>query len=241
MARSDYDILYDLADRMDCLAEFSEGRSASQWIQLFLDHSDVPDQEGFRRKGIYLAPEQERVGLSAFSEDPSGHPLGTPSGKVELASERYERETRFPAIPIWQRPPQDDRHPLLLITPKSSQRTHSQGGQAPVAGHALEIHPQDADLRRISEGDTVRLFNARGQALITAHVSGDLAPGVVSLLEGVWVDLDDDGVDRAGSANLFMSTEGTAPSKACIMNAIPVEVRRVEPPGPSPRDSRTLN
>ena len=50
-------------------------------------------------------------------------------------------------------------------------------------------------------------------------------PGVVCLPEGIWVDLDQDGVDQAGSANLFTSTAGTAPGTACIMHAVGVEVR----------------
>ena len=98
-ARCDYDILCGLAERLGFLPAFSEGRTPAQWLQHFLDQSDVPDHAAFRRTGLYLAPEQERVGLAAFSEDPAGHPLGTPSGKVELASERYQRETGFPAFP----------------------------------------------------------------------------------------------------------------------------------------------
>jgi len=50
-------------------------------------------------------------------------------------------------------------------------------------------------------------------------------PGVVSLLEGMWVELDAGGVDVAGSANMFTATEGTAASTACIMHGIGVEVQ----------------
>ena len=42
--------------------QFSEGRSAAQWVQHFLDQSEVPDHDAFRRTGLYLAPDQERVG-----------------------------------------------------------------------------------------------------------------------------------------------------------------------------------
>jgi len=226
-SRSDYDILCDLAGRMGFGPAFSEGRSAAQWVRHFLDQSEVADPEAFRRTGVYLAPDQARVGLAGFARDPLAHPLGTPSGRVEIASEAYQLDTGFPAIPEWREPPRDPRHPLLLITPKSPRRTHSQGGHGPVPGHALDMHPDDAAARGIGAGDRVLLANDRGRAHLPVRLTADLAPGVVSLLEGVWPELDADGVDHAGSANLFTSTEGTAPSLGCVMGGVPVRVLRL--------------
>mgnify|MGYP006883642975 FL=1 len=48
-------------------------------------------------------------------------------------------------------------------------------------------------------------------------------PGVVSLLEGVWVELNDQGVDLAGSANMLISNAGTNPGQANIQHAVPVQ------------------
>lgn len=228
-ARSDYDIFCDLAERLGFGAEFSEGRNAAAWVQHFLDQSEVPDQEAFRRTGFYLAPDQERVGLADFAADPLGHPLSTPSGKVEIASERYARETSFLAFPAWQAPPRDNRYPLRLITPKSPHRTHSQGSNIPVirekAAHALEMHPQDALARSIGDGQQVRLFSAQGEARLPVRFNEDLTPGVVCLPEGIWVELAADGADTAGAANMFTSTQGTAPSLSCIMHGVGVEVQ----------------
>jgi anaerobic dimethyl sulfoxide reductase subunit A len=221
-ARSDFDILCDLGERVG--VDFAEGRSAAQWLQSFLDQSEVPDHEAFRSTGLYLAPDQERVGLEAFAEDPARHPLGTPSGRVELASERYERETGFPAIPAWQAPPEDPRHPLRLITPKAASHTHSQGRQCPPVEPVLEVHARDAAARDLGDGRLARLSSSQGEAWVRIRLSPDLAPGVVSLLEGFWADLDTPG--RGGSANLFTGTEGTAPSRSCILSAVPVELRR---------------
>jgi anaerobic selenocysteine-containing dehydrogenase len=44
----------------------------------------------------------------------------------------------------------------------------------------LEISAADAQARGISDGDTVRIFNARGALQLTAHVDGRVQPGVVS-------------------------------------------------------------
>jgi anaerobic dimethyl sulfoxide reductase subunit A len=229
-ARNDYDALCALANRMGFGEEFSEGRSAADWISQFIKESDVPDEDAFRRSGIYWPADPERSGLSDFAADPERFPLGTPSGKVEIASERYLQETGAPAIPTWQASPTDARYPLQLITPKSAHRTHSQGSNIPEIRrkeeHALQMHAQDAAQRGIAQGDSVRLFNGEGSARVSAHLSEDITPGVVCLLEGIWFELDADGADRAGSANMFTSTQGTHPGRACIMHGMSVEIER---------------
>ena len=120
---------------------------------------------------------------------------------------------------------------MRLISPKSPYRTHSQGSNIPAirqqAAHALTMHPQDAAARGIVDGETVRLFNAQGVSHVPACLSEDIAPGVVCLPEGIWVELDTAGVDVAGSANMFTTTEGTAPGTACIMHAVGVEVDKL--------------
>jgi anaerobic dimethyl sulfoxide reductase subunit A len=227
-ARSDYEALCDLAARLGFGPTFSEERSVTEWIDKFIRDSEIPDADEFRRTGIYYPPDPERTGLADFAADPVSFPLDTPSGKVEIASEKYQRETGFPAIPTWQAPPADENYPLRLITPKSPYRTHSQGSSIPQIRnrkkHTLEIHHQDAVQRGILHGDRVRLYNQLGVSQVIAHLTEDLTPGVVCLLEGIWFDLDDQGIDQAGSANLFTSTEGTRPGRACIMHAMGVEV-----------------
>ena len=229
-AHTDYDILCDLAARLGFGAQFSEGRSAAQWVQHFLDQSEVPDHDAFRQTGFYGAADQERTGLADFARDPAAHPLSTPSGRVEIASDRYAAETGFPAIPTWQPRPQDARYPLQLITPKSPHRTHSQGSNIVEirrkASHALDMHPADAAARGIGDGDVVRLFNAEGAAQVPVRLCDDLALGVVCLPEGVWVELDGSGLDTAGAANTLTSTQGTVPATAVIMHGVGVQVSR---------------
>ncbi len=227
-ARTDYDIFCDLSERLGFGPAYSQGRSASEWIEHIIQESEITDLEAFRRTGIYWGAEQERVGLADFAHDPEGFPLDTPSGKVEIASEAYRRDTGFPAIPIWQAPPEDSRYSLRLLTPKSPHRTHAQGSNIPLimerAAHALEMHPADAADRGISDGETVRLFNDEGLVKVPVRLTEDMVPGVVCLPEGVWVDLDEEGHDRAGSANVLTSTDGTRPGIHPIMHGMGVEV-----------------
>ena len=228
--RSDWDIFCDLSDRMGLGREFSGGRSASQWIDSFLASSEVPDHDEFKRTGVYCAPEQERVGLADFSSDPVGHPLDTPSGKVELASERYQSLTGFPAFPTWRGQEPDARHPLLLLTPKRAEMTHSQHGDRSSSlcpsNHELQMHPSDAAQRGISAGAEARLFNEYGVVHVRVRVTEDIMPGVVSLHEGIWFELDKRGEDTAGSANMLTGTNGTGHESSCIMHALSVDVAR---------------
>ncbi len=227
-ARNDYDIFAELSERMGFGEKYTEGRSAAEWIQHFLDQSEVPDSAEFRRTGLYMAPDQERVGMADFAANPAAHPLDTPSGKVEIFSAAYADATGFSAIPTWREAPRDPRYPLNLISPKSPHFTHSQGSNLPRlrerADHAVEMHPQDAASRGISAGQLVRVFNDRGEARLPVRLTDDLTPGVVCLREGSWVRLDDQGIDTGGAANIFTSTTGTQPSVQPIMHNIGVEI-----------------
>jgi anaerobic dimethyl sulfoxide reductase subunit A len=140
--------------------------------------------------------------------------------------------TGFPALPGWRDREADPRYPLSLVTPKRADRTHSQLGDrsSPLgpADHALQMNPADAARRGIAAGDEVRLFNRNGMVHVCVNVTDDIMPGVVSLHEGVWVQLDENGEDRAGSANMLSDTGGTGPDHSCIMHALPVEVARDE-------------
>ena len=230
-SRNDYDILCDLANRLGFLQEFSAGRSAAEWVQAFIEQSEVPDPDEFRRSGVYLTPDQERVGLADFSANPQQHPLDTPSGKVEIASQAYQEHSGGPAIPTWQAPPVDERYPLQLITPKSPLRTHSQGSNiAEIRGkeaHCLLMHPEDAARRGIHSGEWVYLFNQQGKERIPVRLSADIVSGVVCLPEGMWVDLDGAEIDTGGAANMFTATTGTTPSTSAIMHGMGVEVEKI--------------
>jgi anaerobic dimethyl sulfoxide reductase subunit A len=227
-SRSDYDILRDLSARLGFQAEFSEGRDEAAWLQRFLADSEVPDPEGFRRTGVYAGPEQERTALSAFIRDPEAHPLDTPSGRIELASEAYAR-TGFPAVPEFRGPAPDPEHPLALVTPHARYRVNSQfSNDPPLRGRepqALAIHPADAGPRGVADAARVTVYSPQGRVRVAARVTEDIMPGVVCLTAGVWPQLDQSGTDTAGSANLLTSTQPTFPSQGSRTHSVWVQVR----------------
>jgi anaerobic dimethyl sulfoxide reductase subunit A len=227
-SRNDYDILRELAERLGFEAAFSEGRDEAAWLERFLAESEVPDPEEFRRTGVYAGPEQERFALERFISDPQAHPLGTPSGRIELASAAYAR-TGFPAVPVFRGPSPDPKHPLALITPHARYRINSQFSNDPELRarepQALAMNPADAARRGVADGASVRVSSPQGEVRVPARVTEDIMPGVVSLAAGVWPELDENGMDTAGSPNLLTSTQPTLPSKSSRTHSVWVQVR----------------
>jgi anaerobic selenocysteine-containing dehydrogenase len=54
----------------------------------------------------------------------------------------------------------------------------------------VEIHPDDAAARGISEGDTVIVENKRGWCKLRAVVTGAVRPGVLASPKGRWAKFD---------------------------------------------------
>jgi anaerobic dimethyl sulfoxide reductase subunit A len=231
-ARNDYDILLELAERLGFGPAFGEGKSEEDWLRSFVAGSDVPDYDEFRRAGIYLGADQCRVGLADFAADPADHPLPTPSGRIELASAAYARDTGFPAAPTCRPLAPRADYPLRLVTPKSRYRTHSQCSQIVWfrrrEQQALWINPADAVRRGVVDGGMVEVSSPQGRLRIPARVTEDIMPGVVCLLAGIWPELDAEGVDHAGCANVLTSTEPTLPSYGSRTHSVLVQVTRCD-------------
>jgi anaerobic selenocysteine-containing dehydrogenase len=117
-----------------------------------------------------LAAGPVRVGDAARTSFDDGR-FPTPSGKLELVAPTYT-------------PPPTSKHRYRLATPKSR---HLQGSQvfnlprtwARVREPLLHIHPSDAATEGIAEGAPVRVWNERGEVLLTARLSDAVRPGLV--------------------------------------------------------------
>jgi anaerobic dimethyl sulfoxide reductase subunit A len=234
-ARNDYDIFAALAERLGFGANFSEGKDEEAWLRSFVESSEVPDYEAFRRTGVHMAADRCRTAFDEFVADPGAHPLHTPSGRVEIMSEAYAAATGFPALPRYEVLPVPCEYPLQLVTPKSRYRVHSQNANIAWFNErepqALWMHPSDAAARSIVDGQTVLVTSPQGKVRIPVRVTEDIMPGVVCLLEGMWSSFTPIGhegaeVDTAGSANVLTSTEPTLPSYGSRTHSVSVQVRR---------------
>ncbi len=109
----------------------------------------------------------------------------TSDGKIQLVPEGLEREGDGPLY-RYRADPADARHPLALISPATEKLISSSLGELLLREQPLGIHPDDARARGIGEGDTVRVWNALGEVVTSAHVDAHLRPGVVALHKGLW-------------------------------------------------------
>ncbi|MBN2552104.1 MAG: molybdopterin-dependent oxidoreductase [Spirochaetales bacterium] len=228
--RNDYTIFCQLADRLGFGEEFSRGRSAGQWLERFLQDSEVSDIDEFRRTGIYIGADQERCGLSDFVSDPDDHPLDTPSGRIEIASRPYA-ELGFSEVPTWRGFQPTPAYPLYMITPHARYRVNSQYANDPWfaerESQELWMNPRDALNRGIGRNSRVEVESPQGKIRVEVRITDRIMPGVVSLLAGMWPRIGADGVDTAGAANILTSTVPTEPSRSSRTHSVAVQVRAV--------------
>jgi anaerobic selenocysteine-containing dehydrogenase len=111
---------------------------------------------------------------------------GTASGKIELFSQDLQNRFGY-GLPRFEAVAR--KFPLTIISPSSSRRTNATfGGCAPSAGQEeVEIHPTDAKARGITEGETLRVYNERGETYLTARISDGVLPGVLYTPKGTWL------------------------------------------------------
>ena len=92
-------------------------------------------------------------------------------------------------------------------------RSH-QPAKGKVAGReAVAINPEDAKRRGITEGDVLRVYNARGSCLAGAVLTDAVRPGVLRLSCGAWYDpaeSDDNAICVHGNANILTGDHGTS-------------------------------
>jgi len=174
----------------------------------------ITDYEKFKREGIHRVSLPEPiVAFREQIEDIQNNPFPTPSGRIEIFSQRAAdlNNPLCPPIPMYLSTPEDrkdplfEKYPLQLLSPHPKNRVHSDLYKVEwlreVEPHRVWINSVDAESRGIRDGDEVHVFNARGKVAITAWVTERIIPGVVCIFEGAWYDPDENGIDRGGCAN----------------------------------------
>jgi biotin/methionine sulfoxide reductase len=263
-SRNDFDIFADLAERLGFRDGFTEGRSEMEWLRHLYEivrqqaarHGiERPDFETFWEDGYVADPVPTRYDfLSAYRADPVGKALRTPSGKIEIFSEKIASfgYDDCPGHPVWIEPaewlgaPEADGK-LHLISNQPTLRLHGQLDNGPVSRASkvkgrepVWINPQDAAARGIADGDVVRMFNERGACLAGAVVTDAMSRGVVQLQTGAWYDPDEPGqvgtLDRHGNPNVLTLDKGTSKlAQGPISQTTLVEIERWTQPVPDIR------
>jgi anaerobic selenocysteine-containing dehydrogenase len=226
-SRDDYDIFCALADKLGFYTEFSQNRSAEEWLAYFIESSAIQDIDEFKKSGVFDGGEHNRIGLLPFVTDPDTHPLPTPSGKIEIASDHLVSAglSRTPECRITI---PGAEYPFRMVTPHSRYRINSTNGNIPYfldkEEQVLSINSEDAEQRSILQYQVVEVVSEIGKIHVKADISGDIMRGVVCLPQGMWPQINDKDVETAGSPNMVTSTVPTEPSKGSRTHSVFVQV-----------------
>ena len=233
-SRTDYWVFSELARRMGFAQSYTQGRTQEEWIEHLLRQSSV-DTDALHRDGVLRTDGAPRVGLAGYREDPTAHPLATPSGLIEISCARAG-DYGLPDIPSYVSDELGDAwrtnlsEPLQIVTPHSKLRSNSCLHANPwlqrAEPHVLWISREDALGRSILDGDLVEVSNQFGRVQVTAKVTGRIMPGVVCLYQGTWYRLGEDGRDAGACAN-SLTSQRESPTGGYTTHAGWVEVRRL--------------
>jgi anaerobic selenocysteine-containing dehydrogenase len=200
--RSNVDLFRALSRQMgftdDCFSQ-----TTTQMIDIALDSSDPwlqgIDRDRLQREGqvrlnfertIGSLPSQNGVSTAApFLPFAQGN-YTTASGKAELYSKALQAQGLDPVVTFV--PPTESRHseqakafPLELLARKADNFLNSTFANLPSVATMEEVGifdicDSDARSRGIADGDSVRVYNRRGDILLRARVNGAVQPGLVS-------------------------------------------------------------
>lgn len=199
------------------------------------------DDAGWLLRNPY---EGETIAYRLFREDPDACPLNTPSGKVEIYSERlaeYAAKSGLPISPIPEYIPAEEGYgsnlqrdyPFQLIGYHGKQSTHSSfaniGVLQELVPRRLLMNPIDATQRGFSGGQIVVVENGRGSILSKIRVTPRVMPGVLALPQGAWHDAEmtENRLDVGGCINTLTSALPSALAKGNAHNSCLVRVRKL--------------
>lgn len=120
-------------------------------------------------------------------------------------------------LPNRERPQAQDTYPLAMISPPARNFLNSTfvnvKSLRDIEGEPLlEISSDDAQTRGIASGDTVRVFNARGEHRCKAKVSQRARTGVVNGLGIWWRKLGMDGTNVNQLTSQQLTDLGNGPT-----------------------------
>jgi molybdopterin guanine dinucleotide-containing S/N-oxide reductase-like protein len=234
--RSNVELFRALAERMgfddDCFRE-----SVDQMIDVALDTKN-PWLDGIDSERLEA---EEHIRLN-FHADLRGEPFlpfaqgnfGTSTGKAELYSEALKSQGLDPVAHFT--PPAESRHgqqartfPLELLARKAENFLNSTFSNLPSIQEMeepglLELSASDARSRGIAEGDTVRVFNYRGDIHLTAKINGAVQTGVVCA-KLAWAKLSPGGQN----INVLTSQKLTDLGNSATFYSVLVEVELFKP------------
>jgi anaerobic selenocysteine-containing dehydrogenase len=196
-ARSDTEIVFDLASRLGLGAHFWDGDIEAAY-RYQLSPCGVSLEALREQPGGVRMPQHTRYRKFAEQEDGVPRGFNTPTRKAELYSETM-LEHGYPPLPEYEepligplsRPELTGRYPLILTCAKHTLFCESQHRALPslrrqAMDPEVELHPVTADERGIRPGDWVSVETPEGSIRARARLNDSLEPRVVCGQHGWW-------------------------------------------------------
>jgi len=239
--KTDWEIGNLLAEKLGF--EDFDNNTEEEWLRIFVDKNPeyahfIKDYDKFKSDAIFrIDIEEPYIAFKKQIDDPENNPFNTPSGKIEIFSQRVAdlNESNNPPIPkyvpTWENrdDPLIEKYPLQILSPHPRVRAHSTLQNVDwlmeAEPHAVWINPADAEPRGIDDGDEVYVFNDRGKLAIKAWVTRRIMPGVVSIYEGAWYNPDEEGIDRGGCVNT-LTKDAYSPGGAATLKTALVQITK---------------
>jgi anaerobic selenocysteine-containing dehydrogenase len=175
-------------------------------------------------EGPVLAPDLEEIAFSDLR-------FQTPSAKIELKSDTAQERWGVNPLPSYEELVEGvERHKsaysIQLLSPNTKNRIHSQFGNLDIIKQFaprpyLEMNATDAVERDVSDGDIVRVFNARGEMKVMAKVSFSIRKGCASYYNGMWLS-------EGGTPNLFTKGRETDMGHGAAFHDTLVEIEKAK-------------
>jgi anaerobic selenocysteine-containing dehydrogenase len=176
------------------------------------------------KAGPVLAPGVEEIAFSGLT-------FRTPSGKIEIRSDEAHLLWGVDPLPTYEELVEgEEKHKVdysfQLLSPNTKNRIHSQFGNLDIIRQFapdpyLEMNGSDALEKGISDGDVVKVFNARGEMHVKVKLSFSIRKGCVSYFNGFWLS-------EGGGPNLFSKGRETDMGHGAAFHDTLVAIERVK-------------
>jgi anaerobic selenocysteine-containing dehydrogenase len=246
--RPDMEVIFDLACRLGAGDQFWNGKVDGAFDSLLrklgLTLEELKNHPGGMAVDLPLEYEKHQKKDAATG---TARGFRTPSKRVEIYSPLF-RKHGYDPLPVYREPEispvtqpgLSNQYPLILTCSKLLPFCHGQHRSLPslrklIPEPFVEIHPETAGKRDITDGEWVSVETAQGIVKLKAKVTDAIGPGTVCVQHGWWQscpELDLPGYppfsSEGANVNLLYSTEAVDPITGSVpYKAYLCEVRKI--------------